>query len=566
MPARRALPSSVSPDRRGRRASAATSGAIALALACACRQEPAPPVVQRTGTVVAGQADFRADDRLAHLLGGCARTDAFTADTSDLVPVLVEKLVTAPADVASRARQDLLAAGAAALPQLRRGFQRWFTAPGQAPRVLSVLEIVAAVGSPDARAMGLEALEHPSESVRGAAAKVLANAGSAQDYDTLARHLPRAGLELATQLGLAMLACDRPRLEQEYAAWVVDPARRRIAVLLAPRLAVGVDAAVASRVRAIENAPPEVAMWFGAAAAAAGDADALAAMRAALRGDNPVLRQLAVQALLGAGMAEEVAVLAAAPGDASLRTFAVEALGALPDSPARRDELRAALADRDEGVRRAALTVLCARGDAGALDRALDLLRGSSADLGLALSALRVPLEARPDLAREALEILVEELERGPRTEVRLVERAIGQIPLPEAARFLLDRARTTREVIQGFSGHRWYMLQAVNSGPSGRAVLRAAWAAEDDLLRRMDLIAAGCQSADPETRGFLEQVLDHPRASPWERLFAADLYARTVPAAQAAPLLKRIAFTVEDGDARRGFHCLLWRFYGPES
>jgi hypothetical protein len=78
-----------------------------------------------------------------------------------------------------------------------------------------------------------------------------------------------------------------------------------------------------------------------------------------------------------------------------------------------------------------------------------------------------------------------------------------------------------------------------------------------------MDLIAAGCQQASAAMQAFLQRVLEAERASAWERLFAADLLARTVPAAQAAPLLKRASAQVEDPDARRGFDALLWSFYG---
>ncbi len=531
--------------------------ACALSIATACDRAP---------TVgIAPAADSARDERLAHLLGPCARPDPFTADTTDLLPVLVAKLATAESDVASRARADLIEAGRAALPELRRALQRSFSEPGHAPRLLVLLELAAQAGGPEARAMGLEGLEHPSESVRSVAMRALEAAGTPEDYERIALNTARGGEELAQQGVRALVACDPARTARELATWSDDGSFARLVDLAAPLAARYMEPGVRAQIQADLRVSPVAKTWIIAASAAAGDEDARRALRAALVDENPLQRQIALQAALGSNLAAEVRSMASNDPDATLRIIALQSIALEPDTSDRRAELTVALADSDELVRHTALGALCARGDESAIDLALEMLAGTTDDVGHATRALRPALLASADLARRVLARL-EELQRGgARSTGRAIERAIGQVPLARAAEILVGLARAETGTIQEIPAHRWYLVQAGNTGALGRAWIRAEWGRESDADRRLDFIAAGAQEKSPAAAAFLESVLTSPRASDLERLQAADLIARSVRADHAAPILKRAVQGIADPKIQRALNCLLWRFYGPE-
>lgn len=546
--------------RGGSAAAPAILCALLLASACDRAPEATAPAPGATPTY-----DFHADERVAPLLGGCEHTGPFTEDTVDLLPTLVAKLAVSEALVASRVRTDLIAAGPAAVPELRRAFQRWFSEPGLAPRLLALLDLAGLARGPEARAMGLEGLEHPSESVRTAAVRVLAATGQPADYDRIAVGVARGGNEHANQAGLALVHCDLARVVREYPSWLDDKGFVRVVDLLAPSVAPAASPELRAQLIHEPRLPGVARTWFLASAAAAGDGEALAALRAALADPNPTQRQVALQAAVGAGLHREVAPLAASDPDPILRTLALESITAQPDSAERRAQIAAALSDADEGVRRVALTALCARSDPAAIDAAIELLSGTSDDLTLALSALRAPLARDEALAQRVLARLEELLEGGTKSTGYAVERAIGQVPLARAAQILVERGRRATGTIQDLPSHRWYAVQAGNAGPAGRAWLRAQWDVEPDPVRRLDLLVAGSQEKTTEAVTFLEHVLSADRPTDVERLVAADLYARSAPIAMSASVLKRAALAIETPELRRAIHCLQWRFYGPE-
>ncbi|MCY2958589.1 MAG: hypothetical protein NTY35_00325 [Planctomycetota bacterium] len=535
--------------------------ACALLLQPACDRAPDSAAGPRTPIGY----DFHQDDRLAQLLGGCERTEPFTGDTTDLLPTLVGKLAVAESVVASRVRADLIAAGPAAVPELRRAFQRWFSEPGCAPRLLALLDLAGVARGPEARAMGREGLEHPSESVRTAAARVLSATGTPEDYDPLAVGVARGGNEYAGQAGLALVRCDPARVVREYASWLDDPGFARIVDLIAPSVAPVLPSEAREKLLAETRLPGIARTWLVASSAAAGDAEALRALRAALADANSTLRQVAVQASIASGLAHEVLALAGNDADPTLRTVALEAIAALPDSPEHRSQIAASLSDADEGVRRAALVALCTRSDPAALDRAIELLAGTNDDVALALAALRAALARDEALAERVLARLEDLLQGGARSTGYAIERALGQVPLARAAEILVERGRRATGTIQDLPAHRWYAVQAGNAGAAGRAWIRAQWEVETDPARRMDLLVAGAQEQSPALAEFLERVLASDRPTDAERLLTADLYTRSVPIAVSAPVMKRAALAVGTPELRRAFHCLQWRFYGPE-
>ncbi len=541
----------------------------ALALVAACDDAPDAPAPLR----VERAADLQADDRFAFLLGGCPRSEPFTAPTNDLLATTVSKLAQSEAVVASRARADLIGLGPSAVPELRRAFDRWFAEPGLAPRLLALLDLAAVAGGDEARNMGLAGLQHPSETVCTSAAGVLAATATPADFELLVTQISRGGLEFAKQIGVALIRSDPARAAAEFPTWAKKPEFTRVLAYIAPAIAASATPAVRAEVLADTNMPPDVRTWFRVASAASGDEQALQAVAATISDPHADGRALVLRAAIALGLPADVVDAAHDDPDPSIRRTALEAAVARPDSPEVRARIAAGLADVDERVREAALIALCARLDPVGIDRAIELLAGTNDELRAALSELHAPLArgaAQPGesaLADRVLDRLLELTEGGARSTGLAIERAIGQVPLARAAEYLVTRGRAALGLVQDLPAHRWYAIQAGNTGTAGRAWIRAQWEVEPDPVRRLDLLAAGVQEKSAAVNAFLERVLtaDGARIADAERLLAADYYARSVPIAAAAPFLKRASAALQDPDFRRAFDCLLWRFYGPE-
>jgi hypothetical protein len=181
-------------------------------------------------------------------------------------------------------------------------------------------------------------------------------------------------------------------------------------------------------------------------------------------------------------------------------------------------------------------------------------------------SALRGAWQNDAEAAQRAYGLLerLRSGEIGPvRVEVTTLDRAIAQLPLVEAARSLYDRGRTTLVDVNGLPAHRWYLMQAGNTGSAGRAWLRDRWAEEPDPAWRVDIAAATAFEKDEASRRFLLGVVDDERTTPLEILHAANLLAHHGPTAEIAPRLKRVALRVADPRVRPALNCLLNQWYG---
>jgi hypothetical protein len=537
----------------------------AILFASACDDAPAGgPQRATVGSTAAADLDPRTDDRFAFLLGGCPRSEPFTADTTNLLPTIVAKVGLGESMVSSRARADLIAAGRPAVPELRRAFQRWFSEPGLAPRLLALLELASLAGGPEARAMGLEGLEHPSEAVCTAAARALSTSSLPEDYERIVLRVAHAGAEFAKVAALALLHADAARTVADYPRWVAEPGFAGLLEPLAPHVALALAPQVRAQLARDARVPLSARTWFLAAQAAAGDEAALGALRESAA--RPMQRAEVVRIALAVGLESDVLPDAARDPDPNVRLLALEVAATRADSPAVRARIAEALADGEASVRGAALDVLCARSDPAGIDRAIDLLGGTNTDLKMAIGALRQPMSRDLGVAERALARLEDLLEGGARSTDFAIERAIGLVPLARAAELLIERGRAASDTIQDLPAHRWYAIQAGNAGAPGRAWIRAQWDVEEAPVRRLDLLAAGVQEKSPEARAFLERVLAADRAVDLERLLAADLLARTAPMVEAAPILKRASLRFADPVLQRAMFCLLWRFYGPES
>ena len=541
--------------------------AAALAVPGCGRATDAPPVATSSAA-----PDPYGDDRIAQWMSGCAHTHAFLEDTSDPIPVLVSKLAAGEVDPLRNARVELAASGAAALPELQRLFDACWSEPMLAQRVQNVVEVAGMMETGAGRGLILRALDHPSPSVRETAARALTRHARPEDYDLLLERMPRSGRGPQGDFVLALLAADPVRAARDLAAWIQDETMAEAARILAPHVVGLRDPDAAAALRPIYPAlEGELRVHVQTFVAAQPDEEALAGLRAWLLDESdPTRRHLVAGAFSRAGLAHELSTLVTTTDpDPVLRKIAVQAIAAAPDGETMRETLRTALADPDPDVRDVALSALAARGDALAIDAALQALTGSRAEHEPAIRALQLPMARDPSLAARVLETLValraNETGRGLVDEITIL-RSIGNVPLEDAARTLMDVARTATGEIQGQRAHRWLTTIAGNTGSAGMAYLRSLWAEESDPVRRMDLVVGGTSEKSPLTRAFLAEVAESPRSTPPEVLHAAARLARFGPARDAAPILKRVALRIDDARVRPALNCLLWTWYGKSA
>jgi HEAT repeat protein len=555
---------------RSRFTTSFTSCALALGSLCCGRSEnpPAPPVA---APAHAAAADFAHDDRLAHLMGGCAKSEPFLADTSDPLPILVANLSFGQPDQMRAAREELAVYGERAIPELRRLFDASFGAAYLGQRVQNVVEVLGLMRSDAGREMLLRALVHPEETVRKAAARALQNHTRPEDYDVLLEGLAASGHDSQGDFALALVAADRPRAERQLGPWIEAGESKSLVDLLATHLCTTHDRDVTESWRKLLPATDgKLRVYLQAAIANQPDAAALAELREWLMDTTkPARRQLVAAALAKVGLSRELAPLVTKTDpDDSLRKAAIDAVAQAEYGKETRAVLEAALADPLPEVRDIALTTLCAHQEPSALDAAFEFLKGARPEFESALKALRIPLARDPALARRAFDTLTQ-LHRGEvgtgLVDERMLIRAIGQVPLVDAARYVMQVGEHAEGVIQGLPAHRWYAQAAGNSGSDGLAYLRERWKTEEDPSRRMDLVMAGSFEKSDAVLLFLVDVLDSPRSTPFEALYAADRLARLGPMEFSSPILKRAALKMNDREARPAMNCLLWTWYGPK-
>lgn len=528
------------------------------------------PRRERTGATTT-DADVAIDPRLAYLLAGCARAgEPYDVQTAEITAILVETLVSGQRDALKRAKMELGAGGDEALRGVRRLAESYWSQQHGVHYVTNALDAARLSDSPLARELFLRGLEHTSSSIRTQSAEALARHGLPEDFDAVVRALEIAPPEMRRRYPGTLLALDRLRAEVVFATWLEEeawePLREQIAPMLAATQQPGL---VAIFERSMDAFGPNVQVFLVAPLARAGDADALARLRGWIRGQDPLMRHLGLRAAVEAGLVPELVWTLSSDPIASQRQSAARGLAALEDPTPYLAYLREGLSDPDEGVREACLSALLDRGDAEARDRALALLsseRADEAQLGLRVLAGR--WAADPEITREALERLsarYEAVRDRPLSEQQSVVllQAIGQVPLPEAARLLMRLARERPlETVQHVRAFRWLALQAGNGGPTAQAYLADELRAEPDPLRRLDLLDALSAGGGAAARELLLELLAEEELRPYERLFAARRLVQVGPAWRVLPVLKRECLRTVQPDVRVGLRCLLWAWY----
>jgi len=550
---------------------------LGLALAAgACGERSAPSGATGTAGSDAGAA-YRADPRIAELLAPCPYQASrfYDRDTSDLLPVLLEKLESGKVEPIRRAKEELGAMGARSVEGLRRLIERASTDAFLSAVAENGLEALGLNPASESRGVLLRMLDHPQDSVRATAlSSLLAAHVRPEDFDVLLAHVESAAEspELRRKFAVGLFASDPVRAARQVAEWLGERVQRELWQAVLPLFARSDDAEVAAAAASLQGSfEPRERGWVAAPAARAGDPDALAFLRGETLAELAPRRTLAVRALAAAGRRDELFPVLASDPDPTIRMLAAQAIGEEDGAwtADRRDDLRAALDDESPLVRTLALELLVAHEDSAAIDRALVFLGGPPELLQAALSALRPRWSEDEALARRAFELLVARDAREvgrPLAQRAATLKAIGLVPLAEAARLLLERADADggdgAERIEGLRPHRWLMIQAANTGPGGREVLRERLQAEDAPARRIDLIWAIGASRTDAARAALLEICETEARSPYEALFAADLLTRIGPSSAVAPRLKRVTYAIEQEDVRLALQCLLWLWY----
>jgi len=555
------------------------AGALAAAILLACGrgktsgegkgpagEEPAASAATAPGPGAAG--DLAADDRIAWLLAPCERRDPFLLDTGDPVALLVQKLAHGQVDPLRQAKTDLVELGEAALPELRRFAERQRGKPDGSIPLLNVLAIAGSMPTDAGRDLLLAGLTEAQETLRLEAIRGLGKHARAEDYDRLMALVPVSSADVLRELCGALDRADHARFEDDFAAWLGGAREHPALFADAPvRVASTKRPEILARFREVyAREEGELRAYLAAALAAAGDESALALLRDDMKDGNPTRRTLAVRALVEVGRTADCAALLWEDRDETLRAIVAGTIADLPPSPQTMEWLRRGLLDRVGKVRQICLRALVLRGDEPARDEVLRMLAGDRGELEDATAALRGAWSEDAALAARSLEMLLK-LRRGEIQPVRVgpasLDHAIGQVPLAAAAAHLLEMARRTQTKIDGLPAHRWYLMQAGNTGRPGRRWLSERWAEEDDPARRVDIVMAVSYGRDEASRRFLLEVVEDDRTSPLEILHAANLLVHQGPASVIAPRLKRVALRVTDARVRPALNCLLWGWYG---
>ncbi len=550
----------------GRGFAAVATVTVALLASCGGGSEPESAATQ------AAPIDWTQDDRVGILFVDCPGRGHFDEDTSDMLPVLIEKLQRSQRDVLRNVREDLAAAGEPALVELDRLVRRVYSDPHASPTLMNALAVVrlsTAADSAVAQELLRYCLGHPQETVRTAAVRALTDHAAPEAFDDLL-----ALLQIATPAGRqdlvsALYRADRVRFEEAFAGWLDAGEFQDLWEPSARLTAAGADAATAERFapRIVQVEDVRVRAFLLATQDKAPAVEGrLAILDGMLEADNGLLRSAALNALEFTSATGRIGEVLRSDADPLLRARAAGLLAArVPDEEAV-DALRVGLFDDDDKIRETALSGLLSIADAGAVDTLLEMWGGGRRELGIATRAARDHWDAVPSLSKRAFGVLRERLEARagePLAQREALLQAIAQIPGPESTDYLLALSNSEVGAVAGLPAHRYLTMQASNTGPRGREALRASWRIEADEGRRFDLLWAGSLHHDDANREFLIEVLQAERSLPHERLWVAERLAREGPAQIAAPLLKRANLRIVDPQVRPAFECLLWRWYG---
>ena len=564
--------------RRGARAVARLVVAAALAAGAGCDdREPE----ERPAAASAAET-LRADSRIQAVLRCGVRDSFYERNLSDPVPVLIDKLGTGQNEPMRRAREELGALGARAVPALRREVEAAMRDAAKIGPLQNLLGALSLNDDPSAAEPLMQAIGHPQSTIRLAALRGLA-AKESLPPETFERLQWSATAEVGraqVHAAEALLVAEPVAAAYQFVDFLErDYARDAWPVALLHLAAVDEEDLVPRLDDLARELPQQHGVYLIAGRVRRDAPGARENLAEALSSADPAVRDAALTASLAAGLVDVVAVVAREDPFPGRRLAAVAGLGTLltdpraaglrelTDDSARElaeATLRGALDDADRSVRDEALAWGVRLGEPEAVERALGLLDGSQRDLQLVARALQEAMRDDPALADRAYERLARRLEAEaglPLAKRLPVLQVLALVPKPEAARDLILLGREASEPLETISAHERLAIEASNTGPQGRAWIVEALETERDPIRRIDLLWAIGSPRDDFARETLEVHVEREEIEPLERLYAAWLLAQAGPLERAAPRLKRVAVRME-GEARLGMNRLLWFWY----
>lgn len=508
------------------------------------------------------------DDRLVPVLAPCPFGKQFTADTSDMTAVLVDKLEVGERDPLRQAKEELAALGAAAVPDLERLLVEVYTDKWRHGVAENILAVCALMDGDWGLSLLRYGAQHPQETVRLTALDGLRKHGTPEDYELVESLLGFASSgHTRAEVAVSLHALDPERLDRDFVTWVERQEWSDVWHQVAPVAVAPTDPDTVARYRAIaDGLVPNLEPFFLAAPARDGDESALAELREMLVNRKLGAIQSVMDALAGVGLGSEVRVVLESDSRDALRAQAASIIAEMPPSQETYELLTAGLADPSDGVREVCLLSLVERGDQRAVAECFELLQGSIKERDVGMRALRRGWEANPGSAQKAYDLLVrlfeERVDGAQSVRVSLLQ-ALSQVPGRRTAEYLLDVGRRATGEIRGLRPFRWCAMQCYNAGPEAVQYLREQLAVETDPFRRLDLLFAISIEHSAETRTLLREVITNPDVSSYELAYAASLLVELGPASEVAPLLKRTYLSTTDSVARPALHCLLWSWYG---
>ena len=538
----------------------------AALLSASCGESPS----KQLESAHASALPIAQDARIAYLLSPGTRHEHYDVDASDTLGILTETLERGHRDPLRRAREELAARGEEGLAIARRTIDAHFESPDGGSHLRNALEIVQRSNALGARELCLRLLRHRDVGLAALAAAALEKHGQPQDYEILMACFDAADPEFKLRFLMAAARLAPERAQRQILDWIdrgeLDGIWDECGSLLAVATAPDVVGRLSPHWPAM---PPRFKALLAAPCARAGDSEALAFLRDESHSAEQWRAESAVTALQLAGMHVELDEVARRGRVPSARLRALNALAAPGVVERHAEAFRANLNSSDDGLSNAALAVLVRLRDPSSIARALALVTGQDNEgLRIAMSALREPMREDPALARRVLAALDER--RAPESGMGIAEQmrtlqAIGQVPLEEAARKLVERARTASGEVSGMSARRWLFQQASNAGPAGQLVLAEQLERSDDELERLDLIEAISAWGGPVGLEVLARFVESERARPYEILLASERLVRLGTVEQVAPMLKRVTLRVTQPDVRVALQALLWLNYpGP--
>jgi len=522
----------------------------------ACSSEEAP----RELTL---EERLAADERISPLVSGCPFGKAYEGDTSNIIPILVDKLESGQQEPLRYARIELGRIGEPAIPELKRLYDGAFSDRWRAGVLTNVVDAVTRMEEPWGLEILRSAMLHPQESVRLRALDGITKHGSPEDYDTIALWLTAAtNMSMRLEYASCMSALDPERFARDLADWIEQRMHQDIWVKVAGTVGATEDPEVAALLYAArEFTTGQVDAYLSAPAARLGNIAALADLRGMLVDELPDRRRVALDAVLRSKLFEEALVVLEQDESADLRVSAAQILAQAPASEELLEWLELALTDESPKVREAVLVELCRLGSERGITEAFALLEGTIADRQVGIRALRTAwdVEGTATRAYGVLTRLFEERTHASAAEQVNFLQTLAQVPGRATAEYLMQVADRVGIDIRGISAHRWCAIQVVNAGQEAFAYMRERLASEADPERQIDLIEAVWQDKSEDSRELLLSLLHDADLNPHVLVYAADRLTRIGPTDVVAPLLKRAYLANTDAVARPALHCLVW-------